>query len=154
MRFFFFDNTVPAESLVNVVKRNEDDSQREIVSQKKDHIHEEVLGILLEVHTLKIPTPHKLHFLICTRYPSLHSQQYLLVKIFIIVSSAHSGSGISFVLPPHRHSWHSVIGALLSPCVLRRQSSERRVVVCPYANHTLRTSLTLWLCVTEDIHLL
>ena len=42
------------------------------------------------------------------------------------------------MLSPHRHSWHSVIGGLLSPCVLRRQCSERKVVVCSF--HTSYTA--------------
>ena len=63
---------------------------------------------------------------------------------FGICFSPHSSSGLCFVSSPHRHSGHSVIGAVLSPCVLRRQYSERKVVVCPYHTHRLRTSLTPW----------
>ena len=44
------------------------------------------------------------------------------------------------MLSPHRHSWMS--GAMQSPCVLRRQYSERKVVVCPCHTHTLRTPFT------------
>ena len=53
----------------------------------------------------------------------------------------------AFVPSPHRHSLHSVTDVVLSPCVLRRQYSERQVVVCPYHTHTLRMShsAVLWL---------
>ena len=35
-------------------------------------------------------------------------------------------------------------GAVLSPCVLRPEYSERKGVVCSFHAHTLRTSNTLW----------
>ena len=57
-------------------------------------------------------------------------------------------SGLSLVPSPRRHSWHSVIGALSSLCVLRRQYSERKVVVCPYYTHHaahVTHSVVLWL---------
>ena len=74
---------------------------------------------------------------VCLKVHSMSSTLYKLQRLF----SPHSSSGL-----PHRHSWHSVIGAVLSPCVLQRQCSERKVVVCPYHTQTLRTSLTPWFC--------
>ena len=50
------------------------------------------------------------------------------------------------MLPPHRHSWHTVNGTVLSLCVLQRQYWERKVVVCPYHIPTLRTSSIPWFC--------
>ena len=38
------------------------------------------------------------------------------------------------------------VGAVSPPCVLRRQYSKRRVVVCPSHISTLRTSNTPWFC--------
>ena len=56
---------------------------------------------------------------------------------------------------PHWHSWHSVIGAFLPPCVLRRQYSEKKVVVCPYPlTHTTHAthSVVWWSQKTDTFH--
>ena len=56
--------------------------------------------------------------------------------------SAHSSSGLCLVLARHRHSWHSVIDAVLLSHVLQRQYSGRKELLCPYHTPPLRSSHT------------
>ena len=53
-------------------------------------------------------------------------------------------SGLCFVF--RAQTFLNTVGAVSSPCVLRRQHWERNVVVCPYHISTLRTSNTPWFC--------
>ena len=73
------------------------------------------------------------------------SQQHCSSQDFSVCLQPSVVEVSALCLPPHRHSWYSVIDALLSPCVLRRQFSESEVV-CVHTTHTLRTSHTGGMC--------
>ena len=61
-------------------------------------------------------------------------------------------SGLCFVFCAQ--TFLNPVGVVPSPCVLRRQYSEKEVVVCPYHIPALRTSShSVVFAVTEDIHL-
>ena len=106
----------------------------------------EVLNTLwtLEGLTWKIPTPHKPHLPSCTTSSfSLHFWSSQDFSIFVLPQLFRSLLCVSRTLLDS-------VGMVLSPCVLRRQYPQRKVVV---SIHCAYRSLRGGFVVTEDMHL-